>query len=82
MYFCILTFGVLHDAEYSKFTAYHLNYTFSIDTRLDPEEFIEVCFFESGSDPLICEYLPFINYTWVINGAKIRNLHNFASKHM
>lgn len=64
----VVTFGVLHDAEYSKFTAYHLNYTFSIDTRLDPEEFIEVCFFESGSDPLICEYLPFINYTIVRDG--------------
>lgn len=64
----VVTFGVLHNGEYSKFTAYHLNYTFSIDTRLDPDEFIEVCFFDTASDPIMCENLPFVNYTIVRYG--------------
>ncbi len=64
----VVTFGVLHNDEYSKFTAYYLNYTFSIDTHLDPEEFIEICFFDTVSDPLMCEHVPFINYTIVREG--------------
>lgn len=58
-----LTFEVLHDSEYSSFTAYDLNYTFSVDPHLEPAEFITICFFNGSSDPFGCEEEPFINYT-------------------
>lgn len=58
-----LTFDVLHDSEYSSFTAYDLNYTFSVDPHLEPDENITICFFNESSDPLPCEEVPFINYT-------------------
>ena len=63
-----VTFGVGHNGEYSKFTAYDLNYTFSIDTRLDPEEKILICFFDVRTDPIMCEEVPFVDYTIVREG--------------
>ncbi len=63
-----VTFGVGHNGEYSKFTAYDLNYTFSIDTRLDPEENISICFFDIRTAPIMCEEVPFINYMVVREG--------------
>lgn len=60
-----LTCGYLHDAEYSSFTTYDLNYTFSADFHLDPEYNITICFFNSssGDEPAFCEDRPFINNT-------------------
>lgn len=63
-----ITFGVLHDGEYSSFTAYHLNYTFSIDPRLVPEENITICLFNTSSEPYFCEMVPFVNFTIVRYG--------------
>ena len=63
-----ITFGVEHNGEYSSFTAYNLNYTFSIDPRLDPEEYITICLFNASKDPFFCEDVPFINYTVVREG--------------
>lgn len=59
----ILTFGVHHDSEYSSFTAYDLNYTFSVEPHLEPEENITICFYNESSEPIICEEVPFVNYT-------------------
>lgn len=59
----ILTFGVHHDSEYSSFTAYDLNYTFSVEPHLEPEENITICFYNESSEPITCEEVPFINYT-------------------
>ena len=58
-----LTFGLLHDSEYSSFTSYDLNYTFSVDPHLEPDDFITICFFNGSSDPFDCEEEPFINHT-------------------
>lgn len=58
-----LTFGVLHNGEYSSFTTYDLNYTFTVNTHLEPDENITVCFYNDSSTPELCEELPFINYT-------------------
>jgi hypothetical protein len=58
-----LTFGVLHNSEYSSFTAYDLNYTFTVDPHLDPEQNITICFFNASMEPLPCEEIPFINLT-------------------
>lgn len=63
-----VTFGVLHNGEYSSFTAYDLNYTFSIDPLLDPEENITICFYNTSEDPITCEEVPFVNYTIVREG--------------
>ena len=63
-----ITFGVLHNAEYSSFTAYDLNYTFSIDQHLDPEPNIIICLFNTSSEPFFCEEVPFINYTIIRYG--------------
>ena len=56
-----ITFGVKHNDGYSSFTAYDLNYTFSIDPHLDPEDNITICFFNTSSVPISCESVPFIN---------------------
>ncbi len=58
-----LTFGVLHNSEYSSFTAYDLNYTFSVDEHLDPEFNITICYSNNSGDPFICEKEPFVNLT-------------------
>ena len=59
-----ITFGILHNVQYSSFSAYDLNYTFSIDPHLDPSENITICFFNTTSDdPVSCEGVPFENYT-------------------
>ncbi len=56
-----LTFGVLHNADYSSFTAYDLNYTFTVNEHLHPASFIKICFTNGSGDPFICEDHPFIN---------------------
>ena len=58
-----LTFGVLHDSEYSSFTAYDLNYTFSVNPHLRPEENMTLCFFNGSSEPAHCEEAFLINLT-------------------
>lgn len=58
-----LTFGVLHDSEYSSFTGYELNYTFSVEPHLRPEENITICFFNGSSKPAHCEEALLINLT-------------------
>ena len=59
-----LTCGYLHNAEYSSFTTYDLNYTFSADFHLDPVPNITVCFFnDTSEEPAMCEDLPFTNNT-------------------
>lgn len=63
-----ITFGVGHNGDYSSFTAYDLNYTFSIDTRLDPNENITICMYNTASTPIFCEDVPFINYTIIRYG--------------
>ena len=63
-----VTFGVKHNRAYSSFTAYDLNYTFSIDPRLDPEENITICMYNTSEVPTFCEKVPFINYTIIRYG--------------
>lgn len=63
-----VTFGVKHNRAYSSFTAYDLNYTFSIDPRLDPEENITICMYNTSEVPTLCEKVPFINYTIIRYG--------------
>lgn len=63
-----ITFGVTHNGEYSSFTAYDLNYTFSIDQHLDPEPNITICLFNTSSEPFFCESVPFVNYTIIRYG--------------
>ena len=63
-----VTFGVKHNGAYSSFTAYDLNYTFSIDPRLDPEENITICMYNTSKTPIFCEEVPFINYTIIRYG--------------
>ena len=63
-----ITFGVLHNGEYSSFTTYHLNYTFSMDPHLVPEENITICLFNTSSEPYFCEKVPFVNLTIVRYG--------------
>lgn len=58
-----LTFGVLHNSEYSSFTAYNLNYTFSVDPHLRHDDSITICFFNGSSEPVHCEDTPLINRT-------------------
>lgn len=63
-----LTFGVLHNIDYSSFTAYDLNYTFTVDEHLHPAAFINICFSNGSADPFICEDHPFNDRTIVRNG--------------
>lgn len=63
-----LTFGVLHISEYSSFTAYDLNYTFSVEPHLEPDENITICFFNVSKEPTVCEEVPFLNYTITRSG--------------
>lgn len=63
-----ITFGVEHNSEYSSFTAYDLNYTFSIDQHLDPEPNITICLFNTSSEPFFCETVPFVNHTIIRYG--------------
>lgn len=63
-----VSFGVKHNRAYSSFTAYDLNYTFSIDPHLDPEENITICMYNTSAEPVFCEKVPFINYTIVRYG--------------
>ena len=63
-----ITFGVKHNRAYSSFTAYDLNYTFSIDPHLDPEENITICMYNTSEVPIFCEKVPFINYTIIRYG--------------
>ena len=63
-----LTFGVLHNADYSSFTTYDLNYTFTVDEHLRPAAFINICFTNGSADPFICEDHPFNDRTIVRNG--------------
>ena len=63
-----ITFGVEHNRAYSSFTAYDLNYTFSIDPRLDPEENITICMYNTSEVPIFCEEVPFVNYTIIRYG--------------
>ena len=63
-----ITFGVKHNRAYSSFTAYDLNYTFSIDPHLDPEENITICMYNTSEVPTFCEEVPFINYTIIRYG--------------
>ena len=61
-----VTFEVVHDAEYSKFTAYDVNYTFSIDPRLVPGENVTICFHnttDESSPVVICEDVSSTNLT-------------------
>ena len=60
-----LTFGIRHNEEYSSFTAYDLNYTFSIDPHLRPDENMTICY-SNASNASICEIVPFLNN--IING--------------
>ena len=57
-----LTFGIRHNEEYSSFTAYDLNYTFSIDPHLRPDENMTICY-SNASNASICEIVPFLNNT-------------------
>ncbi len=63
-----LTFGVLHNGEYSSFTAYDLNYTFSVNPHLDPEDHITICYYNSSDIAFSCEEHPFIDYRISRNG--------------
>ena len=63
-----LTFGVLHNFEYSSFTAYDLNYTFTVNEHLHPAPFMKICFSNGSGDPFICENHLFIGHTIVRNG--------------
>ena len=63
-----VTFGVNHNSAYSSFTAYNVNYTFSIDPHLDPDENITICLYNTSDVPVSCEDVPFINYTIIRYG--------------
>ena len=63
-----ITFGVKHNRRYSSFTAYDLNYTFSIDPHLDPDENITICMYNTSEVPAFCEEVPFINHTVIRYG--------------
>ena len=62
-----LTFSILHNKEYSSFTAYDLNYTFSIDLHLQPNKNVTICY-SNASNASICEIVPFINNTIIRDG--------------
>ncbi len=63
-----LTFSVHHDGEYSSFSAYDLNYTFSVNPHLDPEDHITICYYNSSDIAFSCEEHPFIDYRISRNG--------------
>jgi hypothetical protein len=63
-----ITFGVKHNRAYSSFTAYDLNYTFSIDPHLEPDENITICMHNTSEVPTFCEKVPFNNYTIIRYG--------------
>lgn len=61
------TFTIAHNSEYSSFSAYDFNYTFSLDMHLDPEENVTICNYNI-SGLVACEDVPFINHTLTREG--------------
>ena len=63
-----ITLGILHNDDYSRFTAYQLNYTLKIDPHLMPEESVTICSFNNSSEPYFCEHVPLVNNMIIRNG--------------